>query len=241
MAIELLYLVRDELGWQETLEFANSLPGAVAKVPLVQEQRLLALANLGQPEEAIANLEELMRLHGETPERLGLIGGRYKRLWRAARDARVKEGAERPSREERRQLKNAIDYYTRGMVLDYNQFYCSSNIAQLLLARGEEGDAEQAMVVDHFVVAACERAIARGEEDEWTRPTLLGAAFRSRDVKKARELARRIEEEGVDTWKLDSTISDLEDAVRRAAGTPEGNVLQTVCDDLKELLDEVGH
>ncbi len=241
VAIEMLLLVRDELGWQETLDFVGSLPKAVAKIPLVQEQRLLALANLGQPEEAIASLDELMSLHGETPERLGLIGGRYKRLWRAARDASVEAGEERASRKERRHLKRAIDYYTRGMELDYNQFYCSSNIAQLLLARGEEGDAERAVIVDHFVVAVCERAIARGEDDEWTRPTLLGAAFRSRDVSKARELAKRIDEEGVDAWRLDSTIVDLEDAVHLAAGTPEGQALQRVCEDLTALLAEVSN
>ena len=241
VAIEMLHLVRDELGWQETLGFADSLPGVVADIPLVQEQRLLALANLGQPEEAIASLEELMRLHGETPERLGLIGGRYKRLWRGVRNARVEAGEERASREERRHLKRAIHYYTQGMELDYNQFYCSSNIAQLLLARGDEGDAERAVIVDHFVVAACERAISRGEDDEWTRPTLLGAAFRSRDVSKAQELAERIDEEGVDAWKLNTTITDLKDAVHRAAGTPEGQTLQRICEDLKAFLAEVSH
>ncbi len=231
VAIEMLYLVRDELGWQETMEFADSLPNGVARIPLVQEQRLLALGNLGQPEEAIANLEELIERHGETPERLGLIGGRYKRLWRAAREAQA-------SREERRHLRRAIDSYTRGMELDYNQYYCSSNIAQLLLARGDEGDAEKAVIVDHFVVAACERALKRGDDDEWTRPTLLGAAFRSRDVRKARDLADRVEDEGIDTWKLDSTIDDLEDAVRRAADTPEGQELGEICEDLKALLPE---
>ncbi len=239
VAVEMLYLVRDELGWEETLAFADSLPAAVAGIPLIQEQRLLALGNLGQAEEAVASLEKLITEHGQTPERLGLIGGRYKRLWRSARDARVKTGGDRPSPEERRYLERAIDYYTEGMELDYNQYYCSSNIAQLLLARGEEGDAERAVIVDHFVVAACERAIARDEDDEWTRQTLLGAAFRSRDVGKAQELARRIYKEGVEAWKLDATIADLKDAVQRAVGTPEGAALERVCGDLEELLDEV--
>jgi len=240
VALEMVFLVRDELGWDRLLDFANSLPKGVAKIPVIEEQRLLALANTGQPEEAIARLEELIKLHGESPERLGLIGGRYKRLWRDERDARVKAGGERASRDERRLLNKAIDYYTRGMQLDYNQFYCSCNIPQLLFARGEDGDAERAVIVDYLVVAACERAIARDEDDEWTRPTLLGAAFRSRDVGKARELSKRIDEEGVDAWKLDSTISDLEDAAMRAAATPEGAALKDICEDLRELLSELG-
>ena len=241
VAIEMLQLLRDELDWQATLEFANTLPKAIADLPLVKEQRLLALAQLGEPEQAIANLEELNELHGETPERLGLIGGRYKRLYRAARNARREAGERRPSRAERRHLEDAVDAYTKGMELDYNEYYCSGNIAQLLLARGEEGDAEQAVIVDHFVVAACERAIARGEDDKWTRPTLLGAAFRSRDVSKARDLAKRIDKEGAAAWQLDSMIADLEDAVERAANTPDGPPLRDVCEDLKELLAEVAH
>lgn len=239
VALEMVYLVRDELGWEKLLDFARSLPNAIAKIPVIEEQRLLALAKTGQPEEAIARYEELNKLHGESPERLGLIGGRYKQLWRNARDARVKAGGERASRDERRLLNKAIDYYTRGMQLDYNQFYCSCNIPQLLLARGEDGDADRAVIVDYLVVAACERAIARDEDDEWTRPTLLGAAFRSRDVSKARELSRRIDDEGVDAWKLESTISDLEDAVERAAGTPAGAELGKICEDLKEQLHEI--
>jgi hypothetical protein len=239
VAIELLHLVRDHLGWAEPLEFADRLPPSLAKIPLVQEQRLLALANTGQPEEAIASLEELNRTYGETPERMGLIGGRYKRLWRAARDARMEAGEERASRAERRYLRNAIDHYTRGMELDYNEFYCSSNIAQLLLARGDEGDGERAVIVDPFVVAACERAIRRGEDDAWTRPTLLGAAFRAGDVAKARELADRIDEDGVVAWNLAATISDLKDAVARAAGTEGGPALADMCQDLEDLLAEV--
>ena len=238
VATELLILVRDEIGWQETLEFTDSLPEAILKIPLVQEQRLLALANLGQPEEAIARLEELMKSHGETPERLGIIGGRYKRLWRAARESRLSDGKESASGEERRCLERAIDYYTRGMQLDYNQYYCSCNIAELLLTRQDEGDADKAIIIDHFVIAACERAIERGEDDDWTRPTLLGAGFRSGDVSKVKELAKRIEIDGISTWKLESTIEDIGSTVQRTMKSKDGHRLSDIYNDLKELLTE---
>lgn len=238
VAIEMLYLIRDELDWQSVIDFTDALSKTVRKIPVIQEQRLLAVANTGEPEAAIASLEELNKLHGETPERLGLIGGRYKRVWRALREQREGEGGDRPSVEEKRSLNRAIEAYTKGMELDYNQFYCSCNIAQLLAARGREGDAERAVVVDHFVVAACERAIARGEDDGWTRPTLLGAAFRARDVRKAEDLAMRILDEGAANWKLETAIADLEEAVRQAAEMPEAETLTEICDDLKTLLPE---
>ncbi|MEM7429815.1 MAG: TRAFs-binding domain-containing protein, partial [Pseudomonadota bacterium] len=193
--------------------------------------------NTGKPEEAIASLEQLNERLGETPERLGIIGGRYKRLWRATQEQREEEGGERPNRLERRYLGKAIDHYTRGMQLDFNEFYCSSNIAQLLLVRAEEGDAERAVVVDHFVIAACERAIARGTDDEWTRPTLLGAAFRSRDVRKARELAAQIDREDPANWKLQSTIGDLRQAVAQASGTTEADAFAQILAGLEELIE----
>lgn len=238
VAIEMLFLVRDELGWQKTLDFVDKLPATTRDVPVIQEQRLLALGNAGQPEEAIASLEELIRQHGESPERLGIIGGRYKRLWRAARDERLAAGKKQLSQAERQHLNSAIDAYTRGMELDYNQFYCSSNIAQLLLARGRQGDTEKAEIVDHFVVAACERAIARDEDDEWTRQTLLSAAFRARDLDKCEEFAERIRDEGAAIWQLESTLLDLKDAVERVKDTDEGATLNAIYLDLNKLNDD---
>ena len=142
--------------------------------------------------------------------------------------------------------------FTRDVIDDFVSEYargrtpnpcvrCNSNTKfRDLLARGEAGDAEHAVIVDHFVVAACERAIERGEDDEWTRPTLLGAAFRSHDLGTARKLADRVEDEGIESWKLDSTIDDLEDSVQHAADTPEGRELAAICADLQSLLEESG-
>ena len=165
-----------------------------------------------------------------------MIGGRYKRLWRTARKAREEGGATSASLDEARYLESSIENYTLGMELDYNEYYCSSNLPPLLRARAEDGDAERAAVIEHFVVAACERARTRGVADEWLRPTLLGAAFRAGDVKRAAELARRIRLEGAERWKLNSTISDLAEGVRQTAD-PESRIrLQTIYDDLTRLL-----
>src|SRR2546427_1338972 len=145
------------------------------------------------------------------------MGGRYKRLWCDARKAREARGEPRPSLDEIRHLESSIESYSRGMELDYNQYYCSSNLPQLLRARNEEGDAERAAIVDHFVVAACERARMRGESDEWLRPTLLGAAFRAGDAKRAAALAQSVKLEGPARWKLSSTLADLAESIRQTS------------------------
>jgi Tetratricopeptide Repeats-Sensor len=238
VAIELMCLLRDYVGWPETVTFIDGLPKVTRELPVVQEQYLLAKAKVGSPEEAIARLEELIAAFGDSAERQGLLGGRYKQLWRDARKARTEAGQDRPSLHEKRQLGKAIEHYTRGMELDYNAFYCSSNLPPLLRARAKEGDVERARIVEHFVVAACERALARNEDDGWVRPTLLGAAFRAGDVAKAEELAERVAEEGVAAWKLDTTLADAKDAVAATADPAVRKSLEAVVAELEELAQE---
>jgi len=235
VACELLVLIRDEVGWNIVLEFVRTLPESTRRLPFVQEQELLALAEAGQPLDAIGRLETLVASQGDSPERQGLIGGRYKRLWRAAQQERLARGDNVPSIDERRYLTKAIEHYTRGMELDYNLYYCSSNLPQLLRARGKAGDSERAVTIDQFVLAACERALKRGEQDEWLRPTLLGAAFRAGDLDKATELAEHVEEEGAAVWKLKSTLADLRLAAEQAAGLDTQGALRAICDRLELL------
>jgi len=235
VACELLVLIRDETGWKRALDFAQTLPDSTRQLPFVREQELLALAESGQPLEAIGRLEELVASQGDSAERQGLIGGRYKRLWSAARKARLERKEEEPASDEREYLNQAIQHYTRGMELDYNLYYCSSNLPQLLQARAKAGDAARAATIEKFVLAACERALKRGEHDEWLKSTLLGAAFRERDVAKAEELAYQVEEEGGVGWKLESTLADLQRAVDQTSEPEKQNSLREICNRLKRL------
>ena len=84
VVLELLRLLRDLTTWKETLDYIDSLPPNVARHPLVLEQRALALAKYGDPAEAAGRLEELIETQGGAPERYGLVGGRYKELYRRA-------------------------------------------------------------------------------------------------------------------------------------------------------------
>lgn len=234
--IEMIVHIRDQLGdWQALLDFIAELDPVIRDLPFVEEQRLLAVAKTGDHATAIAHMERLVALRGATPERLGIIGGRYKRLWRDARTARQEAGATRPSVEERRYLMQALDNYERGMMLDFNEYYCSCNVPPLLLARGKPGDAERARMIDHLVVAACNRAIDRGEDDAWTRPTLLGAAFRAGDEDVSSDLIDRIAMDGTATWKLDATIEDMEGLITTVDDNAQSEILQGILAQLRDL------
>jgi tetratricopeptide (TPR) repeat protein len=205
-AIALIRLVKDYVDpkqdWAWLADFITKLPANVADIHEVRETYAFALAKSGNVTEAIAKLEELLALTGPTPECLGLLGGRYKQLFT---NAQYEDKAEF--------LNRAIDAYQRGMELDLNQYYCSSNLPRLYKARKRKGDDERAIVVSNVVIAACERAKKLGVADEWLRPTLLGAAFDAGDADKAEELAAEVAAEGAAQWKLASMLKDLEASV----------------------------
>jgi Tetratricopeptide Repeats-Sensor len=208
--------------WTWITDFVAHLPAEIASLEEVRETNAFALANAGKPIEAIAKLEELMTLSGATPERLGLLGGRYKRLVAKAAPA-----------ERLVYLNKSIDAYERGMEIDLNQYYCSSNLPRLYLQRNRKGDRERAVAVSQVVVIACERARKRNEADEWLRKTLLGAAFDAGDADKAEELATDVLAEGAARWQLETTMSDLESTVLLVHDPDTKNRLTTVLEILK--------
>jgi tetratricopeptide (TPR) repeat protein len=225
MALELLFLLRDAADWQTVIDFVDRLPPRLREVPLVQEQRALALSKAGDHLEAIAALEALIALSGDSSERQGLLGGRYKKLYLAS------SGPDRA-----RYLDLAIEHYDRGMRLDLNDYFPSSNLARLLRARAEAGDEERAAAAAHIALAGCERARSRDPKDSWIRPTLLGAAFDAGDIQAAERLAVELRREGPAAWKLDTTLKDLEQSVSLTPQPEKRQSLEKIIESLRQLL-----
>ena len=228
MALALLILLRDSAStaanWTVLLDFVRKLPPRFADEPEIQENRAFAAAQAGNDVQAIAELETLIDLIGPTPERLGLLGGRYKRL------ANVAAASEA---ERRQALDKAIGYYEQGVELDLNAYYCSSNLPRLYRKRAKPGDDERAQTVLRLAIAACERARRLQVADEWVRPTLLGTAFDLGDPDKAEELADAIVAEGAPKWKVNSVLHDLEDSIVQVSDTAKRARLSAVIDRIK--------
>ncbi len=199
VALELIYLLRDTREWTTALEFINGLPQRVQELPAIREQHALILGRTGQHLKAIAELEALIRTEGDSSERSGLMGGRYKVLYEGAPD--------RPSRLQ--YLNKAIANYERGMMLDLNDYYPSSNLPRLYRERGQQEDEEKAARAAKIAVLACERSRKKNPDDPWIPPTLLGAAFDAGDVASARRLLDEMNEHGTAAFHIDTTISDL--------------------------------
>ena len=225
--IALLRLLKDSpdssSDWIWISDFIEKLPGDVADLEEVRETNAFALSNAGKPIEAIAKLEELVARSGPTPERLGLLGGRYKRLFSKA--LTPTEGLVH--------LNKSIDAYERGMELDLNQYYCSGNLPRLYRQRKRKGDELRAQSVAPVVVAACERARKRNVADDWLNATLLGAAFDARDCDKAEGLAAEVASQGASRWQIESTLGDLMLSVSQVEDKETKDRLQAILETMK--------
>ena len=226
VAHSLLKLVEDLGEWNTILNIVGKLPPNIKDSPDVVELINLATSKAGNHLEAIGALEALIQSAGPTSEREGLLGGRYKKLYKQATDPADKA----------RYLNEAIEHYERGMMLDLNDYYPSSNLPRLYRRRGRKGDDDKARSVAQVVYCACQRAKGRGAADEWLRPTLLGAAFDAGDVQAAETLYEDIVTEGIAVWKLDTTIADLELSLDHVADADRQAALRSVYDRLKALL-----
>ena len=209
VALALSMLMRDSANtvddWKIVLAFLRALPDEFRLTPDMREHGAFAGSQAGNINELIAELQTLIEDFGPTPERLGLLGGRFKRL--SSSDA-VDPG------ERTIALSQSIERYERGMDLDLNAYYCSSNLPRLYRRRGDEGDEQRAQNVGQVVIAACERAMRQGLADPWLRPTLLGVAFDAGDFGKASELARQVATDGAAAWQLKATLDDLKTSLQ---------------------------
>jgi tetratricopeptide (TPR) repeat protein len=201
LASMILPFVRDALeDWQKTIAYIDSLPEAIRNSSFVQEQHALASSKDGDHHGAISELRKLINLAGPTPERLGLLGGRYKKLYRESVEA---------GKPHRPYLDKAISNYEAGMQLDLNEYYCSCNLPALYRNRNEEGDQDRAIAVAAAARLACERARLRGSNDPWLPPTLLGLAFSEGNLAAAETLSLEVARKTGINWHLDTTLSDL--------------------------------
>jgi MAP3K TRAFs-binding domain len=225
-AIALIRLVRDcvdtKHDWAWLADFIEKLPSNIADIQEVRETYAFALANSGNIADSIAKLEEILTLWGPTPERLGLLGGRYKRLFMNAKDEDKAE-----------LLDSAIEAYQRGMELDLNQYYCSSNLPRLYRQRKLNGDEARADIAAKVVIAACERAEKLGLADEWLKQTLLGAAFDAREYEKAEKLAAEFKSKPGERWKIASTLGDLELSTNQAEDKNTRDRLTAILEPLR--------
>jgi len=222
VALELLMALRDTAQWQAVIDYVNNnLTSPMKDIPVVQEIYNLAISKTGKHLEAIAALEELMKMNGETSERWGLIGGRYKKLYDATKEDSY--------------LSKAITAYDKGMRADLNDYFPSCNLPLLYRTRARKGDDEKATAAATVALMACERSRAVNPTDPWAVPTLAVMAFASGNIDKAEALYEEMLDNGAQPFNLQSTIPELERAIALMKDAATAASLNEVLENIKKL------
>ena len=223
IALELVYVLRDNKNWEEMMDFINGLPKSISKMPVIREQYNLGQAKTGDILGSIAALEMLIKELGDTSERSGLIGGRYKSLF--YQDTTNK-----------RYLNKAIEAFSRGMNCNLNDYYPSANIPRLLLRRKGRGDEQLAKGIAFTCNLACENTLKGNPDERWAILTQLGLAFDMNDTDKIKEIADFI---GVNDWEsfyLSATMPDLQFSIDNYEDGPEKDALQELYNEIAESI-----
>jgi len=218
VAVELLITLRDSAQWQDAVNYVNNLRDDIKGLTVVQEIYNLARSKTGKHLEAIAGLEELIRLNGENSERLALMGGRYKRLYYETKDLVY--------------LSKAITEYDKGMQSDMNDYYPSSNLPMLYRIRGKKGDEEKATEAATIALMALKRSIRLNPSDPWILPTLTVMAFASGNISKAKELYYEMRDNAIHPFILESMIPELINAISLTKD-------QAIAQQLKYILEKI--
>jgi MAP3K TRAFs-binding domain len=230
VTLRLLRLLRDTAkvpdDWTYLLQYIERLPEYLRRQPLVLEYRAFALAKRNDVAAAAATLQQLIAYQGGSSEQFGLLGGRYKQLMKAAEKTEQK----------RYYLNKAIETYEKGMQLDLNDYYPSSNLPRLYRERGSEEDLLRASETAAIATEACRRAISLGLGDKWAKPTLLGLAFFRGDVVDAEQLKLRVQSEDPGAWQSKTTLEDLSLDIEQQADPATREALSKILKELQPLL-----
>jgi hypothetical protein len=122
------------------------------------------------------------------------------------------------------------------MQQNLNDYYPACNLPQLLKARGSDEDLVRARFSAHLTVQACERAIALKQDNEWTKATLLGAAFDTENLDEANHWVTAVENSSPTEWQLDSTLGDLRQRITYIQDAGKQTTFQSFIKRLENLL-----
>jgi hypothetical protein len=185
---------------------------------------------IDQHKQAILELEALILGDGDTSERSGLLGGRYKALYEDTHDAEARSVF----------LNKAIFSFERAMMLDANDYLPPSNLPRLYRERRGEGDEKRAVSAANIALQACERSRKRNPADPMVAAILLGAAFDAGDILRAEKLLGEMHAQGAPAFDTPSSIPNLRRSLSLLNDVRTSSALASVLAGLQRLLDPNG-
>jgi hypothetical protein len=186
---------------------------------------------IDQHKQAILELEALILGDGDTSERSGLLGGRYKALYEDTQDAEASSVF----------LNKAIFSFERAMMLDANDYLPPCHLPRLYRERQWDGDEKRAVTAANIALQAGERWRKRNPADPMGAYMLLGAAFDAGDILRAEKLL--VEMRAQTTPAIDmlpASIPNLRRSLTLLNDVRTGSALASILGGLQRLLDPNG-
>ncbi|WP_296704372.1 TRAFs-binding domain-containing protein [Algoriphagus sp.] len=227
LAIDFMLAYRSINGFQEMVNFIESLPNHLKGTIVVQEQYGFALNRAGKKDKAIEVLNKLVEEKGGNGETLGILGRIYKDKYNEAKASKpfLAKGF----------LDKAISIYTEGYQADLRDFYPGINAATLKFVRGDKDTIDFAKVVEYSVLTYLEkkskipfRKAPSDFEDYWPQATLLELALLQNDQDKAFQYLTTTISTPHEDWQTDSTAKNLE--LYKVQGDWVAEVIQVLLD-----------
>jgi hypothetical protein len=186
---------------------------------------------IDQHKQAILELEALILGDGDTSERSGLLGRRYKALYEDTHDGEAGSVF----------LNKAIFSFERAMMLDANDYLPPSNLPRLYRERRGDGDEKRAVAAANIALQACEGWRRRNPADPTVATILLGAAFDAGDSLRAEKLLGEMRAQSAPALdKLPASIPDLRRSLTLLNDARTSSELASVLGGLQRLLDPNG-
>ena len=158
------------------ISLVEKMPKPLQHSIMIQEQLGFALNRIGKKDEAIKVLEEIIKLHGNSSETLGILGRVYKDKYKEAlesKDDLMAQGY----------LKKAIDTYLKGFESDFRDAYPGINAITLMDISGDERKDKVLPIVEYALKQKMKQS-----SDYWDYATLLELAIIAEDKEKTDEI-----------------------------------------------------
>ena len=193
--------------WGDMVELFDRFPAELKRAVMVREQLGFAQNRLGQRNEAIRTLEEIIAEYGASSETCGILGRVYKDLWTEAKaggDTLIADGY----------LAKAIETYEQGFCADWRDAYPGINAVTLLELQGNTERRDELLPVVQFSA----RQRLGSKPDYWDHATLLELAVLGSAEKDALEHLRDAIIVVREPWEARTTADNLK-LIREARQT----------------------
>lgn len=174
--VDLFLSYRAVEAFENMISLVEKMPKPLQHSIMVQEQLGFALNRIGKRNEAIKVLEEIIILHGNSSETLGILGRVYKDKYKEAlesKDDLMTQGY----------LKKAIDTYLKGFESDFRDAYPGINVITLMDISGDERKDKLLPIVEYALKQKMKQS-----SDYWDYATLLELAIIAEDKEKTDEI-----------------------------------------------------